>query len=78
MCASAHISQEPRCPSGNVSAWGAVGHQVRNPIPLKICLYVGLVNLNLTSWVKHSPAGAVRKFGEGVPAQVSFSSSDRG
>ncbi|GBN24750.1 hypothetical protein AVEN_119557-1 [Araneus ventricosus] len=34
--------------------------------------------LNLTSWVERPAAGGVRKFGEGVPAQVSSSPSDRG
>ncbi|GBL77378.1 hypothetical protein AVEN_41793-1 [Araneus ventricosus] len=37
--------------------------------PFHVKSYVG---------TKRHPAGVVRKFGEGVPAQVSFSSSDQG
>ncbi|GBN54319.1 hypothetical protein AVEN_188184-1 [Araneus ventricosus] len=44
--------------------------QVRNPIPLKIRLLWGL--LHVKSYVVcRRPTGVVRKFGEGVPAQVS-------
>ncbi|GBN38230.1 hypothetical protein AVEN_244369-1 [Araneus ventricosus] len=41
-------------------------------------MYVGLLHINQTQVVKRIPAGVVRKFGEGVPAQVSSLTSDRG
>ncbi|GBN08657.1 hypothetical protein AVEN_257547-1 [Araneus ventricosus] len=54
--------------------FGAGGFQVRNPIPMKIHL------LHVKSYVvaKCPPVGVAWKFGEGVPAQKSSSSSDCG
>ncbi|GBN54419.1 hypothetical protein AVEN_63395-1 [Araneus ventricosus] len=45
--------------------------QVRNPIPLKIRRLWGLLHVKPYVVGKRLPAGVVRKFGEGVPAQVS-------
>ncbi|GBM26536.1 hypothetical protein AVEN_245261-1 [Araneus ventricosus] len=52
--------------------------QVRDPIPLKIRRVWGLLHTKSYVLAKHPPVGVARKFGEGVPAQVSSSSSDRG
>ncbi|GBN99745.1 hypothetical protein AVEN_45548-1 [Araneus ventricosus] len=52
--------------------------QVRNPIPLKIRRVWGLLRAKSYVAAKRPPVGVVRNFGEGVPAQVSSSSSDRG
>ncbi|GBN90772.1 hypothetical protein AVEN_94199-1 [Araneus ventricosus] len=60
----------PRWPSGKV--------QVRNPIPLKIRRVWGLLRAKSYLVAKRPPVGAAWKFGEGVPAQVSSSSSDCG
>ncbi|GBM61719.1 hypothetical protein AVEN_120568-1 [Araneus ventricosus] len=65
----------PRWPSGKV---GTGGSQVRNPIPLKIRRVWGLLHAKSYVVAKRPPVGVARKFGEGVPAQVSSSSSDRG
>ncbi|GBN26951.1 hypothetical protein AVEN_207964-1 [Araneus ventricosus] len=51
---------------------------VQNPVPLKICLVLGLLHLKSYLVAKHSPAGVVGKFVERVPAEVSSSSSDHG
>ncbi|GBL83992.1 hypothetical protein AVEN_23495-1 [Araneus ventricosus] len=68
----------PRWPSGKVSALGTAGFQVRNPIPLKIRRVWGLLHVKSYVVVKRPPVGVAWNFGEGVPAQVSSSSSDRG
>ncbi|GBM18802.1 hypothetical protein AVEN_166549-1 [Araneus ventricosus] len=52
--------------------------QVRNPIPLKIRRVWGLLHAKSYVVAKRPPIDVARKFGEGVPAQVSSSSSDRG
>ncbi|GBM18459.1 hypothetical protein AVEN_66819-1 [Araneus ventricosus] len=65
----------PRWPSGKVSTSGPEG---RNPIPLKIRRVWGLLHVKSYVVVKRPPVGVAWKFGEGVPAQVSSSSSDRG
>ncbi|GBN05870.1 Aspartyl/asparaginyl beta-hydroxylase [Araneus ventricosus] len=52
--------------------------QVRNPIPLKIRRVWGLLHVKSYVVVKRPPVGVAWKFGEGVPARVSSSSSDRG
>ncbi|GBM34897.1 hypothetical protein AVEN_41448-1 [Araneus ventricosus] len=65
----------PRWPSGKV---GTGGSQARNPIPSKIRLVWGLLHSKSYVVAKRPPAGVARKFGEGMPAQVSSSSSDRG
>ncbi|GBO11827.1 hypothetical protein AVEN_224339-1 [Araneus ventricosus] len=59
-----------RWPSGKVRLWG--------PIPLKICRVWGLLHAKSYVLAKRPPVVVVLKFGEGVPAQVSSSSSDRG
>ncbi|GBM35948.1 hypothetical protein AVEN_31401-1 [Araneus ventricosus] len=51
---------------------------VRNPIPLKIRRVVGLLHAKLYAGVKRSPVGVLQKFEEGVPSQVTSSSSDIG
>ncbi|GBN89144.1 hypothetical protein AVEN_182994-1 [Araneus ventricosus] len=56
----------------------AGGLQVRNPIPLKIRRAWGLLHAKSYVVAKRPPVGVAWKFGEGVPAQVSSSSSDRG
>ncbi|GBN40174.1 hypothetical protein AVEN_159704-1 [Araneus ventricosus] len=69
----------PRWPSGSVSAClGAGGFQVRNPIPLKIRRVWGLLYAKSYVVAKRPPVGVAWKLGEGVSAQVSSSSSDRG
>ncbi|GBN44074.1 hypothetical protein AVEN_220600-1, partial [Araneus ventricosus] len=41
-------------------------------------MYVGLLHVKSYAEVKRHPAGVVRKFGEGIPARMSSSLSDRG
>ncbi|GBM02353.1 hypothetical protein AVEN_138463-1 [Araneus ventricosus] len=53
------------------------GFQVRKPIPLKIHRVLGLFHAKSYIVGQTSPAVVVRKFGEGLPAQASSSSSDR-
>ncbi|GBM56675.1 hypothetical protein AVEN_154225-1 [Araneus ventricosus] len=65
----------PRWPSGKALTSGPEG---RNTIPLKIRRVWGLLHAKSYVVVKRPPVGVARKFGEGVPAQVSSSSSDRG
>ncbi|GBL85865.1 hypothetical protein AVEN_63191-1 [Araneus ventricosus] len=48
------------------------------PIKDPLCVWVGWCSLNPKSCVKCPPIGVVRKFCEGVPDQVSSSSSERG
>ncbi|GBO08778.1 hypothetical protein AVEN_51152-1 [Araneus ventricosus] len=64
-----------RWPSGTVSVRGL---QFRNWIPLKIRRGWRLLHAKSYAVVKRPPGGVARKFGEGVPAQASSSSSDRG
>ncbi|GBM08597.1 hypothetical protein AVEN_52442-1 [Araneus ventricosus] len=54
----------PRWPSGKASVSGSSS----NPIPLKIRRVWGLLHAKSYAGAKHPPAGAVRKFEEGVPA----------
>ncbi|GBM53665.1 hypothetical protein AVEN_51506-1 [Araneus ventricosus] len=56
----------------------AGGFKVRNPIPLKIRRVLGLLHAKSYVRGQTSFVGVVRKFGEGVSAQVLSSSSDRG
>ncbi|GBM93288.1 hypothetical protein AVEN_148510-1 [Araneus ventricosus] len=63
-----------RWPSGNVSG----GLQARNPIPPKIRRTYSLMHVKSYVGSQTSPAGVMRKFGKGVPAQASSPSSDRG
>ncbi|GBN32414.1 hypothetical protein AVEN_169509-1 [Araneus ventricosus] len=51
--------------------------RVRNSIPLKIRCVLGLLHVKSYVGIKRPSAGVVWKFGEGIPAQVSSSSSDR-
>ncbi|GBN38559.1 hypothetical protein AVEN_9045-1 [Araneus ventricosus] len=46
------------------------------PSPLKIRRVLGLLHVKSYVGVKRPPSGVVGKFGEGVPDQVSSSSSD--
>ncbi|GBM73501.1 hypothetical protein AVEN_74764-1 [Araneus ventricosus] len=55
----------------------AGGFQVRNPFLLKIRRVWGLLQAKSYVGAKRPPVGVAWKFGEGVPAQVSSSSSDR-
>ncbi|GBM47865.1 hypothetical protein AVEN_91848-1 [Araneus ventricosus] len=57
--------------------WGR-RFQARNPIPLKIRRVWGLLHAKSYVVAKRPPVGVAWKFGEGVPAQVSSSSSDHG
>ncbi|GBL72126.1 hypothetical protein AVEN_115130-1 [Araneus ventricosus] len=68
-------ANRPRWPS---LGFGAGGFHVRDPLPLKTRRVWGLVHVKSYIVVKRPPVGMAWKFGEGVPAQVSFSSSDRG
>ncbi|GBL91110.1 hypothetical protein AVEN_184475-1 [Araneus ventricosus] len=65
----------PLWPSGKASALRQKGFQVRNPIPLKIRRVLGELHLKSYVMAKRPPAGVMRKFGEGVPAQVPSSLS---
>ncbi|GBM03722.1 hypothetical protein AVEN_134943-1 [Araneus ventricosus] len=65
----------PRWPSGKVSALGPEGSRFE-PIPLKIRRVWGLLHVKSYVVAKRPPVGVAWKFGEGVPAQVSSSSSD--
>ncbi|GBN46725.1 hypothetical protein AVEN_264906-1 [Araneus ventricosus] len=67
--------ERPRWPSGKVSTPGPV---VRDPIPLKIRRVSGLLHAKSYVAAKRPPVDVERKFGEGMPARVSSSSSDRG
>ncbi|GBL89180.1 hypothetical protein AVEN_255292-1 [Araneus ventricosus] len=60
-------------PSGKVSAFGPEGS-----IPLKIRRALGQLHVKSYLGAKRPPVGVVRMFGEGVPEQVSSSSSNRG
>ncbi|GBL99046.1 hypothetical protein AVEN_227550-1 [Araneus ventricosus] len=51
--------------------------QARNQIPQKIRCVWDLLHVKSYVVAKYPHAGVVRKFEEGVPAQVSSSSSDR-
>ncbi|GBM53120.1 hypothetical protein AVEN_130773-1 [Araneus ventricosus] len=73
-----HIVCLLRCPSGKVSALGPEGFHVRNPVPLKIRRVWGLLHVKSYVVVKRPPVGVAWKFGEGVPVQVSSSSSECG
>ncbi|GBM76813.1 hypothetical protein AVEN_122190-1 [Araneus ventricosus] len=53
------------------------GSQARTPIPLKIRRVWGLLHAKSYVVAKRPPVGVAWKFGQGVPAQVSSSSSDR-
>ncbi|GBM92980.1 hypothetical protein AVEN_190073-1 [Araneus ventricosus] len=68
-------SERPRWPRGKVST---VGSQAPNPIPPKIRHAWGLLHAKSYVVAKRPPVGVAWKFGEGVPAQVSSLSSDRG
>ncbi|GBL87373.1 hypothetical protein AVEN_118326-1 [Araneus ventricosus] len=68
----------PRGRGGLVVRSRLWGRRVRDPIPLKILRVWDLLYAKSYVVAKRSPVGVVRKFGEGVPAQVSSSSSDRG
>ncbi|GBM79985.1 hypothetical protein AVEN_47453-1 [Araneus ventricosus] len=68
----------PRWPSGKVLALWPESFQVRNTIPLKIRRVWGLLHAKSYVVAKRPPVGVAWKFGEGVPAQVSSLSSDRG
>ncbi|GBN41229.1 hypothetical protein AVEN_53994-1 [Araneus ventricosus] len=57
--------------------FAAEGFQVRSPIQLKIRRALGLMHFKSYIGVKRPPTSVVRRFGEGVPDQVSSSSSDR-
>ncbi|GBM40914.1 hypothetical protein AVEN_234048-1 [Araneus ventricosus] len=61
-----HALLGPRWPTGKV------------PIPLKIRREWGPLHAKSYVVAKRPPVGVTRKFGEGVPAQASSSSSDRG
>ncbi|GBN19612.1 Retinal-binding protein [Araneus ventricosus] len=54
-----------------------MGFQVLNLIPLKIRRVWGLLHIISYAVVKRPSVGLVRKFGEGVPAQLPSSSSHR-
>ncbi|GBL97477.1 hypothetical protein AVEN_162939-1 [Araneus ventricosus] len=54
------------------------GGLVQNPIPQKIRRVWGLLHAKSYVVAKRPPVGVARKLGEGVPAQVSSSSSDHG
>ncbi|GBO26712.1 hypothetical protein AVEN_148800-1 [Araneus ventricosus] len=52
--------------------------QARNPILLKIRYVWGLLHVKSYAVTKGPPAGVVKTFGEGMPAQVSLASSNCG
>ncbi|GBO25831.1 hypothetical protein AVEN_266169-1 [Araneus ventricosus] len=55
-----------------------LAQEARNPIPLKIHRVWGLLHAKSYAVAKRPPVGVARKPAEGVPDQVSSSSSDRG
>ncbi|GBM30663.1 hypothetical protein AVEN_203326-1 [Araneus ventricosus] len=57
---------------------GAGGLRVRNPIPLKLRRVWGLLHVKSYVAAKRPPVGVAWKFEEGVPVQMSSSSSDCG
>ncbi|GBM98997.1 hypothetical protein AVEN_133369-1 [Araneus ventricosus] len=63
-------------PSVKVSSSGSEGHSYSKPDSTEDLPYMSLLRVKSYVGTKHSPAGVVLKFGEGVPAQVSSSSSD--
>ncbi|GBO37019.1 hypothetical protein AVEN_18994-1, partial [Araneus ventricosus] len=62
-----------RWPSGKVSD---EGFQVRNTIAMKIRQILGILDVKSYVGIKCPPADVLRKFGEGVKAQVPSSSSE--
>ncbi|GBL72603.1 hypothetical protein AVEN_127866-1 [Araneus ventricosus] len=64
--------------SSFIRKFGAEGFQVQNPIPLKIRRVWGLLHVKSYVVAKRPLVGVAWKFGEGVTAQVSSSSPDRG
>ncbi|GBL92163.1 hypothetical protein AVEN_91509-1 [Araneus ventricosus] len=57
--------------------FGDGGLQARNPIPLKIRCILGVLSAKSLVGAKRHPIGGVWKFGEGMRAHLSSSSSDR-
>ncbi|GBM20526.1 Uncharacterized protein ZK1073.1 [Araneus ventricosus] len=70
--------RRPRWPSGKVSAQGLEGSKFETRLHCRSVVYGACCTPNHTQRAKSPPAGAVRKFGEGVPAQASSSPSCRG
>ncbi|GBL80559.1 hypothetical protein AVEN_225252-1 [Araneus ventricosus] len=68
----------PRWPSGKVSVSGRRVQCSKPDSTEDLPSVWAWCTLNLMSWVKHPPEGAVQKFGERFPTQVLASSSDRG
>ncbi|GBM22521.1 hypothetical protein AVEN_160058-1 [Araneus ventricosus] len=67
-----------RWPSGKILSFGAGGFQVRNSIPLDISCVWGPLHAKSYVVAKRPPVGEAWNVGEGLPAQASSSSSDRG
>ncbi|GBM66513.1 hypothetical protein AVEN_252276-1 [Araneus ventricosus] len=68
----------PWWPSGKLSASEPEGSRFETQFHCRSVMYWACGTLNHRSRVKRPPVGVVRKFGEGMPAQVSSSTSDRG
>ncbi|GBL95307.1 hypothetical protein AVEN_166478-1, partial [Araneus ventricosus] len=68
----------PGWPSGKVSTSGPEGRRFETRFHRRSTVYGARCTLNHTQWKNVLPFGVARKLGEGVPAQASSSSSDRG
>ncbi|GBM55794.1 hypothetical protein AVEN_109237-1 [Araneus ventricosus] len=69
---------EHKRPSGKVAGLGPEGSRFETRFHRRSVLYWACCTLNHRHGSTRATAGVVRKFGEGVPAQVSFSSSGLG
>ncbi|GBO10014.1 hypothetical protein AVEN_139518-1 [Araneus ventricosus] len=65
----------PRCSIGKVSALGPEGSRFETRFHSRVC---GLLHVKSHVETKRPPVGVTWEFGEGMPGQMSSSSSDRG
>ncbi|GBL75771.1 hypothetical protein AVEN_155064-1 [Araneus ventricosus] len=72
------VVQRPLWPIGKVAASRSEGSRFQTRFHLRSAVYEDLVQPKSYEGAKGPPAGVMRKFGEGEPAQVSSSSSDHG
>ncbi|GBN72203.1 hypothetical protein AVEN_148277-1 [Araneus ventricosus] len=76
MSVSRSINRQ-RWPRGKVSTSGPKGRRLDTRFHRRSAVYGACCHAKSYAVAKRSPVGVARKFGEGVPAQVSTSSSDR-
>ncbi|GBN83933.1 hypothetical protein AVEN_212122-1 [Araneus ventricosus] len=76
------MEDNPACPSYPEAEGGGHGGLVVRRVsglkPISLDMYGACCTLDHTWGVKRSPFGVILKFGEGLPAQVSSWSSERG